>query len=80
MDDKADPLRGWSIQDVYGTKTSAAADVYGKLFVHLRKVVKKFLDRLAIMTVDFEMFNTDAKELALYLPKDHYARIEVSTN
>ncbi|KAJ5970760.1 uncharacterized protein N7479_000678 [Penicillium vulpinum] len=78
MDDKADPLTGWSIQEVYGTKTSATADVYGKLFVHLRKVMKKFLDRLAIMNVDFEMVNIDAKELPLHLPKDHYTRIEVS--
>jgi hypothetical protein len=79
MDDKSDPLTGWSIQEVYGTKTSAAADVYGKLFVHLQKVVKKFLDRLAIMSVDFEMVNTDARELALHLSKDQYARVEVNT-
>ncbi|KAJ5356800.1 hypothetical protein N7517_011409 [Penicillium concentricum] len=78
MDDKADPLTGWSIQEVYGTKTSAAADVYGKLFVHLRKVMKKFLDRLSIMSVDFEMVNMDAKELLLHLAEDHYTRIEVS--
>ncbi|KAJ5150509.1 uncharacterized protein N7500_010698 [Penicillium coprophilum] len=78
MDDKADPLTGWSIQEVYGTKTSAAMDVYGKLFVHLRKVVKKFLDRLTILNVDFEMVNIDAKELPLHLAKDHYTRIEVS--
>ncbi|OQE36198.1 hypothetical protein PENCOP_c012G06427 [Penicillium coprophilum] len=78
MDDKADPLTGWSIQEVYGTQTSAAMDVYGKLFVHLRKVVKKFLDRLTILNVDFEMVNIDAKELPLHLAKDHYTRIEVS--
>ncbi|KAJ0423532.1 hypothetical protein BJY00DRAFT_321672 [Aspergillus carlsbadensis] len=47
MDDKADPLDGWPIREVARVQTMAKEDLYGKLYIYLRKVFQKFLDRLA---------------------------------
>ncbi|KAJ5115575.1 hypothetical protein N7526_011456 [Penicillium atrosanguineum] len=78
LDDKADPLTGWPIWEVRNEKSHTVSDIYGKLFVYLQKVIGKFLERLATLTVHFEMCSTDIRDLALRLPKDHFARIEIS--
>lgn len=48
----ADPLRGWSAKDVEETSSGAArADLYGKLFYHLRATIGAFLDRVGCSPV-----------------------------
>lgn len=78
MDDKADPLDGWPIRDVIQVRTTAPEDLYGKLYQYLRSVFQWFLDRLAKVKVDFELFNMNAVELPQILLANKYARIEVS--
>ena len=77
LDDKADPLTGWPIWEVRDEKSHIASDIYGKLFVYLQKVIRRFLERLPTLTIHFELCSIDVRELVLQLPKDHFARIEV---
>lgn len=42
-----------------------------------QKVIGRFLERLASLTVHFELCSTNVRELTLQMPKDHFARIEV---
>ncbi|KAJ5280880.1 hypothetical protein N7478_006252 [Penicillium angulare] len=51
LDDKRDPMDGWSIIEVYGVKTVAKEDIYGKLYLYLQSVFRKFLDRLSAANV-----------------------------
>jgi hypothetical protein len=77
MDDKADPLAGWPIWEVRRTPSMASQDAYGKLFVYLREMMRKFLRSLDAGKSDFELYNIDAKELPQHLNKSWYDRIEV---
>lgn len=79
MDDQADPLAGWSHWEVHHTPSTASHDVYGKLFIHLREVMQKFLRRLATGKTNFELYHVDVGRLPQYLTRDIYDRIEVST-
>ncbi|KAJ5335809.1 uncharacterized protein N7506_005745 [Penicillium brevicompactum] len=78
MDDKADPLDGWPIREVAREQTLAKEDLYGKLYVYLRRVFQQFLDGLARIEIDIELFNVDAIQLPGILQGNKYARIEVS--
>ncbi|KAJ5210551.1 hypothetical protein N7491_010358 [Penicillium cf. griseofulvum] len=78
MDDKADPLDGWPIREVAREQTMAKEDLYGKLYMYLRRVFQQFLDSLARTEIDIELLNVDAIQLPEILQKDKYARIEVS--
>ncbi|KAF2644956.1 hypothetical protein P280DRAFT_504434 [Massarina eburnea CBS 473.64] len=78
MDDKADPLDGWSIGGVNKMSTSATLDMYGKLFSYLRDEFSKFLDRLSKVKIDFQLYHLDVKDLPPHLDKEAYNRIEVS--
>lgn len=77
MDDKADPLDGWPIRDVAREQTLAKEDLYGKLYVYLRRVFQQFLDGLARIEIDIGLFNVDAIQLPEILQGNKYARIEV---
>ncbi|KAH6968167.1 hypothetical protein DER45DRAFT_495904, partial [Fusarium avenaceum] len=49
MRDNADPLDGWSAEDVEMTLYGPAkADIYGKLFLYLRSILGAFLERSAM--------------------------------
>lgn len=79
MPDNADPLTGWSPEDVQRTSSGPAkADIYGKLFAHLRAVLGAFLQRLSSSKVSFELYHEDAAALPRYLSHGSYSRIEVS--
>ncbi|KAJ5742608.1 uncharacterized protein N7511_011340 [Penicillium nucicola] len=78
MDDKADPLDGWPIREVAREQTMAKEDLYGKLYIYLRRVFRRFLDRLARIEINLELLNTDAIQLPETLQENKYARIEVS--
>lgn len=55
----------------------AKEDLYGKLYVYLRRVFQNFLDGLARMEIDFDMLNMDAIHLPATLKENKYARVEV---
>lgn len=78
MPDNADPLTGWSAKDVHNTSAGLAkADIYGKLFVHLRTVLAAFLHRLSSLHISFVLYHEDASALPKYLNRGSYSRIEV---
>lgn len=48
LHDNADPLNGWLLKDIDATSSGpATADIYGKLFFHVRGVLGSFLRRLS---------------------------------
>lgn len=78
MPDNADPLTGWSAKEVHNTSAGLAkADIYGKLFVHLRTVLAAFLHRLSSLQISFVLYQEDASALPKYLNRGSYSRIEV---
>ena len=78
MYDNADPLNGWSSKEVSGSSSGpAAADIYGKLFYHVRAVLRAFLLRLSDLQVSFRLFQVDASDLPDDLKGDSFSRIEV---
>ena len=77
MNDKADPLDGWPIREVARVRTMAKEDLYGKLYIYLRRVFQQFLDRLGMIEIDFELLNMNAVQLPETLQENKYARIEV---
>ncbi|KAG0156690.1 hypothetical protein PDIDSM_3871 [Penicillium digitatum] len=78
MNDKADPLDGWPIREVARVRTMAKEDLYGKLYIYLRRVFQQFLDRLGMIEIDFELLNMNAVQLPETLQENKYARIEAS--
>ncbi|KAL5335956.1 hypothetical protein BJX70DRAFT_390353 [Aspergillus crustosus] len=80
MDDKADPLDGWPLRDVMQVQTAAKEDIYGKLYLYLRRVFEEFLGHLSKTKVDFQLLNIDARELPGTLQENRYTRIGVNHN
>lgn len=78
MMDNADPLTGWSLQEIRNTSSGpAAADMYGKLFYYLRSVVRGFVERLKTQSHVFQMLHMDAETLPAFLGGAKFSRIEV---
>ena len=74
----ADPLDGWLLKDVEATSSGpATADVYGKLYYHVRGVLASFLCRISDAKVSFRLFHMDASEVPKFLEKRSFSRIEV---
>lgn len=80
MSDQANPSSGWLTTDVKQTSSPAPEDWYGKLYLFVYKVLKKFLGRLKDLRVSFDIYNVDAKELPLNLKHGIYSRIEVRSS
>lgn len=79
MKDNADPLNGWSLKEVLNTESGAAtADTYGKLFFHLRDLLRSFLDRISCSRISFQIFHLDASSLPSHLDRDSFSRVDVS--
>ncbi|PHH78624.1 hypothetical protein CDD83_3951 [Cordyceps sp. RAO-2017] len=80
VSDACDPHRGWSAEAVAETSSGpATADLFGKLFFHLRKTLRTFLARLAQSDFFFQFFQQDVAALAKHLKRDAFDRIEVSS-
>jgi hypothetical protein len=74
----SDPLHGWSMKDIEATSTGpATSDIYGKLFHHLRSLLKGFLERMERSTMSFRLLQMDAIDLPNHLAKQRFDRIEV---
>ncbi|KAM0286534.1 hypothetical protein ACHAO9_008162 [Fusarium lateritium] len=79
MRDNADPLNGWSAKEVESTPNGPAkADIYGKLFHHLRSVLRAFLDSIAGLKVSFSLLQVDVRTLPGRLTDGTFDRIEAS--
>jgi hypothetical protein len=79
MHDYADPLNRWPSKGVEECLTGpATAVIYGKLFYHIRAVLRAFLLRLSGVQVSFHLFQMDASRLPDYLERGSFSRIEVS--
>ena len=77
MDDKADPSAGWPNADVEKSPWPAKWDLYGKLYMHLTEILKRFLDALHRNKIRFDIYNLDVEELPQHLQAGNYCRIEV---
>lgn len=79
MKDSADPLGGWSSEEVADMSSGpATADIYGKLFYYIRRLLRSFLDRLSSLDVSFKLFQVGASSLPDHFELDAFSRIEVS--
>lgn len=79
LNDKEDPLRGWSVHEIRMTPWPAAEDLYGKLFFYFRSTMTTFIRQIATRKIHFQLFNIDAIHLDQHLEKGAYDRIEVRT-
>lgn len=78
MKDNADPLHGWSLEEVSNTTSGAAtADLYGKLFIYLRNMLRAFLSRIRNSKISFKLLHLDASSLPGHLDNDSFSRIDV---
>jgi hypothetical protein len=78
MNDGSDPLFGWSLEEVANTSSGAAtADLYGKIFYHIRGMLHSFLRRLSSLDISFRILHLDAASLPGRLEKNTFSRIEV---
>lgn len=81
MHDNADPLNGWSLKEVEDCSSGpATADIYGKLFYHIRAVLRAFVIRVSSLQVSFRLSQVDASDLPNYLDGGSFSRIEVSNS
>lgn len=79
MNDSADPLTSWSLEEVLHTSSGpATADVYGKLLFYLREQLHSFLNRIQNLRIRLMILNFNPKDLPDRVEKDFYSRIEVS--
>lgn len=80
MQDSADPRHGWPAEDVERTPCGpASADIYGKLYFYLRRILPSFLSGLrGLEMASFKLFQADVTSLSDLLEPDSFARIEVS--
>ncbi|QYS97447.1 MYND-type zinc finger protein samB [Trichoderma simmonsii] len=79
MNECADPLHGWSLKDVEDSSSGpATADIYGKLFNHIRTTLRAFLIRLSDSQMAFRLFCMGFGEIYTVLPCNTFNRIEVS--
>ncbi|KAK4068705.1 uncharacterized protein Triagg1_7065 [Trichoderma aggressivum f. europaeum] len=79
MADCADPLQGWSLKDVEDCSSGpATADIYGKLFNHIRTMLRAFLIRVSDSQISLQLFCVEFEELPTLLEHSSFNRIEVS--
>ena len=78
MKDSADPLDGWSWEEVAATSSGpASADVYGKLFYYLQGLVRGFLGQLSSLKITFKIFQMDIISLSDHVEDGTLSRVEV---
>ena len=63
MNDSADPLEGWSEQDILQGTQIARNDTYGSLYYYLRGLLADFCRRLKSLRLEFTLTRGNAKEL-----------------
>ncbi|OJJ76995.1 hypothetical protein ASPBRDRAFT_49989 [Aspergillus brasiliensis CBS 101740] len=77
--DDTDPRESWEWKQVHDTSSGpATADIYGKLFFHIRGILQSFLCRLSDLDLSLTLLQLNAVELPNHLDANHFDRIEVS--
>lgn len=80
MRDNSDPLSGWSIKEIEATSIGpATSDIYGKLFRHVKCLLKAFVERLSSSSMTFKLLQVDASDLPSHQLERSFDRIEVCT-
>ena len=82
MQDSADLLDGWPIDEVLPKAPAARQDVYGVLYFYLREVLFRFCHHFASLKLDFQLFQVNALRLPKILDRmgadqRYFDRIEV---
>ncbi|TVY46805.1 hypothetical protein LOCC1_G003170, partial [Lachnellula occidentalis] len=67
-----------SIRHTEPIPTIASGDWYGKLYIYIHNMMKRFLDRLQKTRIGLVLYNVDARELPQLLEHNKYARLEVA--
>ncbi|RCI15981.1 hypothetical protein L249_3026 [Ophiocordyceps polyrhachis-furcata BCC 54312] len=74
---ESDPAAGWDSKDVAETSSGpASADMYGKLYYHVRSVIQSFIRRSAEGQVSIRLLHYDLVELIDRLPGETFSRID----
>jgi hypothetical protein len=77
--DNADPLNGWSANEVETTPTGlVTSNIYGKLFYYVRSMLKAFMKRITNLVMTFQLFQLDASDLPAHLGNESFDLIEVN--
>ncbi|KAK8917376.1 hypothetical protein VCV18_009840 [Metarhizium anisopliae] len=74
--DSAEPLHGWSLQEVSRASGAAANDVLGKLYYSLLDLIRSVHGRLGHVNISFHLCNLDAAALPQHLDVMRFDRIE----
>lgn len=82
MPDSADPLQGWTLTEVLQPSYGAKHDLYGQLYVHVKRELETFCKRLHTLNLNVSLFKKDAMDLpdtlaTLRDKETFYDRIEV---
>ena len=82
MNDSADPLHGWPLQEIIDKAGAVKNDLYGALYFYLKELLRSFCEKISKTQVSFNLAQVDAKELPRTLeqfkvPKRAFDRIEV---
>ncbi|KAF5649812.1 uncharacterized protein FTJAE_776 [Fusarium tjaetaba] len=75
----SDPCDGWSPKDLEETDNGpATSDIDGKLFTHLRSMLKSFTSRIASTTISFQLLNIEATKLIDHLNEGSFDLSNIS--
>ncbi|KAE8361677.1 hypothetical protein BDV27DRAFT_26211 [Aspergillus caelatus] len=83
MPDSADPLQGWTLAEVLHASYGAKHDLYGQLYVHIKRYLETFCKRLHTLKLNICLFKKDAMDLpdklaTLRGKETFYDRIELA--
>lgn len=80
MNAGADPLAGWALSEVLEEPNPASKDLYGLLFLHVSRLLRKFCEKLRTVKLDVCLYQLDATVLPeeIKAEKRLYDRIEVT--
>ncbi|KNG89153.1 hypothetical protein ANOM_002986 [Aspergillus nomiae NRRL 13137] len=63
MPDSADPLQGWTLTEILRPSYGAKHDLYGQLYVSLKRNLHSFCERLHTLKLSICLFKQDAMDL-----------------
>ncbi|RDA90834.1 hypothetical protein CP533_1556 [Ophiocordyceps camponoti-saundersi (nom. inval.)] len=70
---ESEPSAGWYSKDIAETSSGpASADMFGKLYYHVRSVIQSFIRRTAAGQVSIRLLNSDITELVDRLPGETF--------
>lgn len=77
----SDPLHGWDLPQVLGTRSGGATnDIYGKLYYYLKNVFASFHRVLSSRKTHLHLLQSPTEDLAKCLQKGTFARVEICSD